>query len=638
MMMPRQSGSPTCAAERAPRQNVTMRKLATFGVAQWRLLLGGAMLLAVVASPAAAQGLRHGLSIFGTLKYPADFQHFDWVNPNAPKGGRLATIGTVARTTFDSFNAFILKGDPAQGLDYLYDSLMTPSLDEPDAVYGLVASGAEVAGDSHSVTFHLRPEAAFADGSPLRARDVVFTFFTLKREGHPLYQVQLEDVTDAVAVDPLTVRYTLAGAASRDLPLLIASLPILPEAYYQTHKFAETTLDPPFGSGPYRLADFRPGAFVSYRRREDYWAKDLPVNRGRFNFDELRFEYYRDRTAELESLKAGAFDLREEFTARDWVTAYDVPALKAGRLVRLTLPDERPAGAQGFFLNTRRSKLADPRVREALDDAFDFEWMNKNIFYGLYTRTESFFENSDLKASGMPSAGELALLEPFRNALPPEVFAEPYRPPVSDGTGNDRRLLRKAGELLNAAGWQLKDAKLVDARGEALELEFLIVDQTSERVIAPYLKNLLALGIQSTIRRVDPAQYERRVKAFDFDIVTSRFALRPTPGVELKAFLGSAAATTDGSYNLAGIANPAVDALLERIARANSREELATCTRALDRVLRAGHYWVPQWYRPYHYIAYWNKYDRPTVKPRYARGIIQSWWYDAEKAAKLQNN
>jgi microcin C transport system substrate-binding protein len=574
-------------------------------MARWPLLAGGMALLSVTVAPAVAQGSHHGLSIFGELKYPADFQHFDWVNPNAPKGGRLSTIGTIARTTFDSFNAFILKGDPAQGLDYLYDSLMTASLDEPDAVYGLVASGAEVAPDLRTVTFHLRPEAAFADGSPLRATDVVFTFLALKREGHPLYRVQLEDVADAEAVDPLTVRYAL---------------------------------DPPLGSGPYRLANFQSGAFVSYRRREDYWGRYLPVNRGRFNFDELRFEYYRDRTAELESLKAGAFDLREEFTARDWVTGYDVAAVRAGRLVRLTLPDERPAGAQGFFLNTRREKLADPRVREALDDAFDFEWTNKNIFYGLYTRTESFFENSDLKASAPPSPGELALLEPFRNVLPPEVFGQPYKSPVSDGSGNDRALLRKAGELLNAAGWQLKDARRVNANGDPLELEFLILDQGSERVVAPYVKNLLALGIQSSIRRVDPAQYERRRKSFDFDIITSRFALRATPGTELKAFLASATANTEGSYNLAGIANPVVDALLDSVARANSREELTTSTRALDRVLRAGRYWVPQWYRPYHYVAYWNKYDRPAVKPRYGRGIIQSWWYDAEKAAKLQSN
>jgi microcin C transport system substrate-binding protein len=588
--------------------------------------------------PAPAQGYRHGLSAFGDLKYPADFQHFDWVNPSAPKGGRLSTIGTIARTSFDSFNAFILKGDPAQGLEYVYDSLMTASLDEPDAVYGLVASSAEVAPDLGAVTFRLRPEAKFADGSALTAEDVVFTFSALKEKGHPLYRVQLADVLNAEAVDAATVRYTLSGMERRDLPLLIAQLPILSKRYYATRAFDATTLEPPLGSGAYRLFDFRPGAFVSYRRREDYWGKDLPVNRGRFNFDELRFEYYRDRTAELESLKAGAFDLREEFTARDWMTAYDVPAVKAGRLVRLILPDERPAGAQGFFLNTRREKLADPRVREALDYAFDFEWTNRNIFYGLYARTESFFENSNLKASGPPGADELALLEPFRDQLPAEVFAAPYTSPVSDGTGSDRKLLAAAARLLSAAGWELRDAKRVNAKGEVLELEFLIVDQVMERVLSAYVKNLAALGIQPSIRRVDPAQYERRHKTFDFDIVSTRFALRATPGTELRAFWSSEVATTDGSYNLAGVANPVIDALLNRVGGAKSRDELLTSARALDRVLRAGHYWVPQWYRPFHYLAYWNKYDRPAVKPHYGRGVIQSWWYDAEKAAKLQNN
>jgi microcin C transport system substrate-binding protein len=591
--------------------------------------------LAVLAAPAAAQGFHHGLSVFGDLKYPPDFRHFDWVNPAAPKGGRLATIGTEARTSFDSFNAFILKGDPAQGLQYVYDTLMAASLDEPDAVYGLVAESAEVAADLSRVTFRLRPEARFADGSPLTADDVVFSFFALKEKGNPLYRVELEDVTNAEAVDPATVRYTLGGTRRRDLPFLIASLPVLSKAYYRTRNFEETTLDPPLGSGPYRLADFKPGAFVSYARRDDYWAKDLPVNRGRFNFDELRFEYFRDRTAELESLKAGVFDLREEFTARDWVTAYDVPAAKAGHLVLRTLPDERPAGAQGFFLNTRRAKLGDVRVREALDYAFDFEWTNKNLFYGLYRRTESFFENSDLKASGPPSAAELALLEPLRNRLPPEVFGAPYTSPVSDATGSDRKLLRRAAELLEAAGWQLRDGKRSNASGEPLELEFLIVDDGTERVLGPYVKNLTALGIATTIRRVDPAQYERRRKAFDFDIIITRFALRTTPGTELRAFWGAKTANTEGSFNLAGIADPAVDALIDAVVGAASREQLTAATRALDRVLRAGHYWVPQWYRPYHYIAYWNKYDSPPVKPRYARGIVQSWWYDPAKAAKL---
>jgi microcin C transport system substrate-binding protein len=599
------------------------------------LLLGFA--LASLPGRAAAQGVRHGLSAFGDLKYPADFQHFDWADPQAPKGGRLATIGTEARTSFDSFNGFILKGDPAQGLERVYDSLMTASLDEPDAVYGLVAEAAEVGVDRGSVTFHLRRGVKFADGSPLTAADVAFTFMTLKEKGHPLYRVELAEVAAAEALDPLTVRYTFSSTERRDLPLVVAVLPILSKAYYATREFERSTLEPPLGSGPYAVGDFKPGTFVSYQRRWDYWGKDLPVNRGRFNFDELRFEYYRDRTAELEGLKAGVFDLREEFTARDWATGYDIPAVKGGRIVLLTLPDERPAGAQGFFLNMRRGKFSDPRVREALDYAFDFQWTNKNIFNGLYTRTESFFENSPLKAAGSPSAAELVLLEPWRAQLPDKVYAEPYSSPVSDGSGSDRRLLRKAGELLSAAGWEIKEGRRVRGN-EALEFEFLIADPSMERVLTPYQKNLLALGIATSIRRVDAAQYERRVKSFDFDVVATRFVMRLTPGVELKALFGSAAANTEGGYNLAGISHPAVDALIEKIVAAPSRDELTTATRALDRVLRAGHYWVPQWYRPFHYLAYWDKYGRPAAKPRYDRGIIHSWWYDEKKAARLQSN
>jgi microcin C transport system substrate-binding protein len=597
-----------------------------------------AILLALAPVAAAGEGPRYGLSAFGELKYPPNFQAFEWVNPDAPKGGRLATIGVAARGTFDSFNNYILKGDPAQGLEYVFDSLMARAWDEPDAVYGLVAASAEVAPDRSWATFRLRPEARFADGSALTAADAAFTLAVLKEKGHPTYRVQLRDVVSTEVLDPQTVRYTFTGTETRDLPLLVAALPILSKAYYATREFDQTTLDPPLGSGPYRVGDFKQGTFVTYKRREDYWARDLPVNRGRFNFDELRFEYYRDRTAALESFKAGAFDLREEFTARDWATAYDIAAVKQGRMLLLTLPDETPSGAQGFFPNMRRAKLADRRVREALNYAFDFEWTNKNIFYGLYTRTESFFENSDLKAAGKPSPAELALLEPFRTRLGAEVFADAPKPPVTDGSGQDRRLLREAGRLLSEAGWQVKDAKRVNANGEVLDLEFLVTDPTYERILAGYVINLQALGIQTSVRRIDPAQYERRLKSFDFDVVMARYTMRLTPGVELRTYWGSEAAKTEGSFNLAGIADPVVDAMIGKVTEANSREDLKTATRALDRVLRAGHYWVPHWYKPSHYIAMWDKFGRPPVKPRYERGIIHTWWYDAERAAKLKGN
>ncbi|NJO22848.1 MAG: hypothetical protein HC868_07750 [Sphingomonadales bacterium] len=390
---------------------------------------------------------RHGLSTFGDLKYGPDFKHFDYVNPDAPKGGRMVTMGTGAIETFDSFNSFILKGDAAQGLGIIYDTLMTRAGDEPDSAYGLIAQSADVAADGMSVTFRMRPEARFHDGSPITADDCVFTFNVLKEKGHPAYRVALRDIEKVEALDRHVVRYTFKGTLVRDLPLTAAGLPVLSKAYYATREFDQTTLDRPVGSGEYEIGDFKQGTFVSYKRRNDYWAKDLPVNRGRGNFDEVRIEYFRDRTASLEAIKSGTVDLREEFTSRDWATAYDIPAVKEGRLIKLTLPDETPGGAQGFFLNTRRPKLSDPRVRKALDYAFDFEWTNKNLFYGLYKRTESFFENSDMKAEGKPSPEELALLEPFKDKLPPEVFGEPYRPPVSDGSGSDRRLLREAGKL-----------------------------------------------------------------------------------------------------------------------------------------------------------------------------------------------
>jgi microcin C transport system substrate-binding protein len=597
-----------------------------------------AVLLLGLGAQATADGPTHGLSAFGDLEYAAGFKHFKWVNPDAPRGGRVAMIGTSALTTFDSFNPFILKGDAAQGLGNLFDTLMTPSLDEPDAVYGLVAHSAELAPDRSSVTFHMRPEARFADGSQLTSADVVFTFDILKQKGHPAIRSQLREVAKAEAIDAHTVRFSFSVTMSRDLPLVVAGLPILSKAYYATREFDRTTLEPPLGSGPYRIGDYKVGTFVSYRRRNDYWGTNLPVNRGRNNFDELRYDYFRDRSAGLLALQAGELDLREEFTARDWMTGYEIPAVKAGRLLKLTSPDRTPSGAQGFFLNTRRPKLADVRVRKALDYAFDFEFTNKAIFYGLYTRTESFFENSTMKAQGKPSAAELALLEPFRDRLPPEVFDEPYRPPVSDGSGTDRKLLRVADKLLKDAGWQInKDSKRTNAKGEVLDLEFLIVDPTSERVLAGYVANLKSLGLSVSIRRADPAQYERRVKAFDFDVITTRYTLRLTPGVELRNYWSSEAAKTEGSANRAGISDPVVDALIAKVIEARSREELEVATRALDRVLRAGHYWVPQWYKPAHHIAHWDKYSRPAKQPRYDRGI-DSWWYDAAKAAKLKNN
>jgi microcin C transport system substrate-binding protein len=592
-----------------------------------------AVVLAVLVAGAAQAQPRHGLSVFGELKYGPEFTHFDYVDPRAPKGGKLSLIGPVPRDSFDSFNNFILKGDPAQGLDLLFDSLMVRAMDEPDAVYGLVASAAEIAGDGMSVTFTLRPEARFADGSALGAADVCDSFRLLKAHAIETIRITIRDVEACDVVDAATVRYRFAGTRTRDLPTTVAVLPIFAKAYYAAHDFTKSTLDFPLGSGPYAISRFKPGEFVAYGRRDDYWAKELPVNRGRYNFDEIRFEYFLERAAGFEALKAGILDLREEYTSRDWATAYDFPALKEGKVKQLTLPDETPSGAQGFFFNLRREAFKDIRVREAFALAFDFEWSNANLFFGLYRRTASFFELSPLKAEGAPTTGELALLEPLRSGLRPEVFAAAQLPPESDGSGQDRRLLRQASQLLDAAGWHVVDGFRHNAKGEALKAEFLIESPIFERILGPYVRNLRILGIDASIRVVDDAQYQSRIENFDFDIVSSRFAAGLTPGDDLRIFFGSASANAPGSYNLSGVASPAIDALIDRVVEARSREDLNVAGRALDRVLRAEHFWVPNWHKGSFWIAAWDKFGRPAIKPRYDRGIVDTWWYDAKAAA-----
>ena len=612
-------------------------------------LSAGLVILGLLASPTHAAEKTHGLSAFGTLKYPADFKHFDYVNPDAPKGGRLATIGPAAIQTFNSFNPFVVRDDAAQGLvslvfegvgPALFDTLMTRAFDEPDAVYGLLAHSAELADDKRSVTFYMRPEAKFRDGSPVTAEDVVFTFEKLRdpAKAHPVFATPLQDVAKAEAIDAHTVRFTFSGDNLRDLPVIVASgLPIVSKRYYETVDFYKPSLEPPMGSGPYEVGPYKPGSFIAYKRRADYWAADLPVNRGRFNFDEVRYEYFRDRTAGLEAFKAGNYDLREEFTSKTWATEYDIPQVREGRIKLATLPDDRPSGAQGWFINTRRAKFSDPRVRQALDYAFDFEWCNKNLFYGLYRRTHSYFANSDLEAEGPPSEAELKLLEPFRSKLPPEAFGEPYSPPVSDGSGRDRRLLGTASKLLTEAGWKANSAGVrVNDKGETLTLELLMEDPQVEKIFGFYVEKLRSIGIQASIRNIDAAQYQVRLKDFDFDLDMSRFSLDLTPGPEMNNFWSSQAAQTKGSYNLSGIADPVVDALIDHVLQAKSRDELRTAARALDRVLRAGHYWVPQWYKGVHNLAFWDRFSWPATKAKYARGVIDTWWWDGEKAAKLK--
>ena len=582
----------------------------------------------------------HGLSAFGDLAYPADFHHFRYVEPNAPKGGTFSQIGPDRQynqnfLTFNSLNTYILKGDAAQGMELTFATLMVRSGDEPDALYGLAAEKVRRSADGLSYRFFIRPEARFQDGSRLTAHDVAFSLNILKGKGHPIITQFLRDFVGAKAQDDSVVVAGFAPNRARDVPLFVAGLPIFSRAYYAGKPFDESTLETPLGSGPYKVGRFEPGRFIEYDRVKDWWGAELPVARGQNNFDIVRFEYYRDREVGFEGFSAENYLFREEFTSRFWATRYDFPAVKSGRVKKDTLPDDTPSGAQGWFINTRRAKFADPRLREALCNAFDFEWTNATIMYGSYLRTISVFQNSDMMAQGKPDANERALLEPFRARLPEEVFAEPYAPPVSDGSGQDRALLRKAAQLLKEAGCTIKDGELALPSGERVTIEFLIDEPTFEPHHAPFIKNLGILGIEASLRVVDPVQYRARRDGFDFDITVDRFGFSSTPGDSLRSFFSSQATAVKGSNNLAGMADPAIDALIDAIIAAETRPALVTACRALDRVIRSGRYWIPHWYKPSHWIAYWDVFGRPAAQLRYFRGIPETWWHDPDRAAKF---
>ncbi|WEF52115.1 extracellular solute-binding protein [[Pseudomonas] carboxydohydrogena] len=606
------------------------------------LVLGGAATAAGVLRPAIGGdgGFVHGMSAFGDLKYPKDFKQFDYVNADAPKGGLFSTVPWIRSynqsfQTFNSLNAFILKGDGAIGMEQTFTALMARASDEPDAMYGLAASGVQVSADGLIYRFRMRPEARFHDGARLTAKDAAFSLSILKEKGHPIIRQQMRDVIKAEAPDDATLVVTFAPNRARDVPLYVATLPILSRAYYARQPFEESTLETPLGSGPYKVGKFEVGRFIEYDRVRDWWGADLPVAKGAFNFDTVRYEFYRDRDVAFEGFTARNYLYREEFTARVWATRYDFPAVKDGRVKRETLPDETPSGAQGWFINMRRDQFKDPRVREALGCAFDFEWTNKSIMYGAYARTVSPFQNSDLMATGAPDADELKLLEPFRGQVPDEVFSAPFVPPVSDGSGQDRKLLRKAAHLLQEAGWTIKDGKRVSASGQRFTLEFLLDEPSFQPHHAPYIKNLGVLGIDASLRVVDPVQYRARRDDFDFDVTIERFSMASTPGEALRTFFSSQSAAIKGSNNLSGVADPVLDALIEKIIAANSRDELRVACHAFDRVFRAGRYWVPQWYRNNHPIAYWDVFGHPAKLPRYAGvGVPDLWWHDVAKASK----
>ena len=612
------------------------------GATRRGVVLGTGALALAAALPARAEGSRtsHGLSSFGELKYGADFQHFDYVNPIAPRGGRFSaqlvqTFGNQAFDTFDTLNPYVFRGNGAAGINLTFDSLMVRALDEPDAVYGLVARSVEISADGLTYRFALRPQARFHDGSPLRARDAAFSLMLLKEKGHPTISQVIRDLAEATAEGEDTLVLRFAPGRSRDLPLIVAQLPIFSAASLEGRDFEAPTLKPLIGSGPYQVGRIDIGRFIELERVPDYWAADLPVTAGQNNFAQLRYEYFRDRQVAFEAFKGGAFSYRQEFTSRIWATGYDFPAVREGRVKRETLPDTSPANIQGWFFNTRREKFKDARVREAIGLCFDFPWTNRSAMFGAYNRTTSFFEKTDLMATGKPSLEELALLEPFSGRVPAEVFGEAWTPPVADGTGQDRALLARAVALLKEAGCTRDGGVVRLPGGKPIEFEFLDSDSVWEPIVQPFIRNLGLIGIKARQRAVDAAQYQARVRDFDFDVISRAASGDATPGPELREAYGSRAAAIPGSNNLAGIEDPVIDALLDRIAGAESRASLTTACRALDRVLRSGRYWIPMWYSPEYRLAVWDMFGRPAKLPTYGLGVPGLWWYDEAKARRI---
>ena len=577
---------------------------------------------------------RHGMSMFGALKYPLGFNHFEYVNPNAPKGG---LVRMEARGTFDTLNSFTIKGSSAAGLGLIYDTLMESSRDEAFAEYGLLVESALVANDLSSVSFMLRKQARWHDGKPVTADDVAFSLNILKSKGAPFYRFYYANVEKAEVLSPHKVKFIFKGRKNRELPLIIGQLPILPKHHWQGRDFERTTLEPPLGSGPYKIGKVDPGRSITFERVADYWGRNLGVNKGRYNFDAIRFEYYRDPTVALEAFKANAFDFRQENTAKIWATQYNFPAIAKGKVIRESLANNNPTGMQSFAFNVRKSKFQNRRVREALALTFDFEWANKNLFFGQYTRTRSYFSNSELAATKIPTGAELKFLEPLRGQIPAETFTKEFKLPETDGSGRSRRQLRQAKRLLETAGWFVKDGKLTNNEtSEVMALEFLLVNQGFVRIVAPIQRAMERLGIKVEVRVVDTSQYINRIRNFDFDVIVASWGQSLSPGNEQRDFWGSAAADRPGSRNYIGIKDPAIDKLIDHIIFASSYGELVAASRALDRVLLWNHFVIPNWHINSYRIAYWNRFSRPAIKPKYGLGFSDTWWIDEAKDKTLQ--
>jgi len=578
--------------------------------------------------------ITHALAMTGKPKYAADFKHFDYVNPAAPKGGEVK-MGTVG--TFDSLNPFIIRGVAAVGSGLIYDTLTVQSLDEPFTQYGLIAEKIELPQDRSWVIYHLNAKARFHDGKPITAADVVFSYNLLINQGDPMWSKYYASIKKVEALDQLRVKFDLGAKPNPELALIVGQISVLPKHYWQNRDFSKPGLEIPIGSGPYKILEFKPGRSITYVRHGTYWAQDHPVNKGRHNFDKMTYDYYRDPTVALHAFKAGEYDFRQENISRAWATAYNGPPFDDGFIVKEEIDNDVNQGMQGFVFNTRRDLFTDVKVREALAYAFDFEWTNKTLFFGQYTRSTSYFSNSELASSGRPGSGELKILEAYRDRLPRDVFEKAYQPPQTDGSGNIRKNLRVALGLLKQAGWEIQGKKLINKKtGAPFVFELLLIDPGFERIGLPFKKNLSRLGIEMNIRVVDTAQFINRRRDFDFDMIVARLPQSESPGNEQREYWGSSAADIKGTSNFAGIKNRVVDEIIERLISASDREELVNTTRALDRVLLWGHYLIPQWHTAIYRVAFWNKFARPGIVPRYSLGF-DTWWVDPVKNAKLIN-
>ncbi|WP_308724489.1 extracellular solute-binding protein [Metapseudomonas otitidis] len=595
------------------------------------------LLIGLFASAAASATISesHGYAQFGGLKYPANFSHFDWVNPDAPKGG---TLRLMAFGTFDTLNPYTFKGTSPvatpnflqYGISELNEPLMVgtgiydPSGDEPASSYGLIASSVEYSEDRSWVVFNLRPEARFHDGKPITAYDVAFSYRTLVGSGHPQYRTSLQEVERVDILNRHRIRFVLKRAGNPLLILRLGELPVLPQHYWEDRDFKATTFEPPLGSGPYRITQVRPGRGLVFERVKDWWGKDLPVNRGKYNFDRVEVEFYRDANVAFEAFKAGEFDFYIEHQAKNWANSYRFPAVARGDVIRAEIPHQIPTQTQALFMNTRHKVFQDRRVREAMGLMFDFEWTNRALFNNAYLRAASYYPNSEFTATGKPEGQEWLLLSPYRGQLPAQLFTEPFKVPTTDGRGIPRETLRRALGLLGDAGWKLSGQRLLNTRGEPLRFEILLVNPNLERILQPYAENLAGIGIDVTLRTVDRAQYKQRLDHFDYDMILMTLPQSLSPGLEQSLYFHSSQVGVKGSKNYAGVADPVVDALLERLLGARSRDEQVAAGRALDRTLLWQHYSIPNWYLNYHRLAYRNRFAFVTTPP-YTLGL-RAWW------------